>query len=45
LVILTRKLIKGSKDSDFSLVCNTHLSQTVASCGWDLGPDDLIPKG
>jgi len=30
-------LIKGSKDSDLSLVSNEHFSEILRPSGWDLG--------
>jgi len=39
-----RKLIKVSKDSNYSLVSNKTLSQKIGSLGWLPGPDDLDQK-
>jgi len=37
-----RKSIKGSKDSDYSLVTKKHSSQKNSSGRWHPGPDDVI---
>jgi len=29
----------------FSLVCTKNLSETLPSCGWSTGPDNLHQKG
>ena len=40
----TRKLFKGSKEWDFSLVCTKNVSEILVLCGWDPGPDNLGQK-
>jgi len=39
-----RKPIKGSTDSDFSLVSRKNFSVTLDSCNWGPGPDNLSQK-
>ena len=41
----SRKQIKGSKDSDFSLVSTKYLREKLPLCGWSLGTDNLGQKG
>jgi len=36
-----RKLIKGSKDSDSSLVSNENFSETLWPSGWCSGPGNM----
>jgi len=40
-----RKLIKGSKDLDSSLVSNKNLIQKIPSSSWGPGPNSLSQNG
>jgi len=42
---LARKLIKGLKDLDYSLVSNENLSHNIPPSGWGPGPNALSQKG